>query len=285
MKDFFKSVRFKIILGLLAFLIGVMLFAVLEGGYAISGKSLINTLTYPFRNLSNSISVKVENYLDKIGNATEYYNENQRLRDEIGLLRKQVSDYEQIKAELAEMKEFVGIKEKNPDYEYTEPAKITSYIANDPFKSFTIGIGSKSGVEPYCPVVTSQGLIGITVDVSADSSTVRTLLSPDLSVAVMCPESLNSAIMEGYITADGEPVPHLIHLPRNTKFMAGDNLVTKGTGGLFPSGYPVGTIKELIPSDNSLSYTAIIEPSVNFDKITSVVVIKDFSGKENQNEN
>ncbi len=285
MKDFFKSVRFKIILGLLAFLIGVMLFAVLEGGYAISGKSLINTLTYPFRNLSNSISVKVENYLDKIGNATEYYNENQRLRDEVGLLRKQMSDYEQIKSELAEMKEFVGIKQKNPDFEYTEPAKITSYIANDPFKSFTIGIGSKSGVEPYCPVVTSQGLIGITVDVSADSSTVRTLLSPDLSVAVMCPESLNSAIMEGYITPDGESVPHLIHLPRNTKFMAGDNLVTKGTGGLFPMGYPVGTIKELIPSDNSLSYTAIVEPSVNFDKITSVVVIKDFSGKENQNEN
>lgn len=284
MKDFFKSIRFKIILGLLAFLVGVMLFAVLEGGYAISGKSLINTLTYPFRSFSNSVSVKVENYLDKLSNATEYYNENQRLRDEVGLLRKQMSDYEQIKSELAEMKEFVGIKEKNPDYEYTEPAKITGYIANDPFKSFTIGIGSNNGVQPYCPVVTSQGLIGITVDVSADSSTVRTLLSPDLSVAIVCPESLNSAIMEGYINSDGNAEAHLIHLPRNTKFMVGDKLVTKGTGGLFPSGYPVGTITELIPSDNSLSYTALVEPSVDFDKLTSVVVIKDFSGKENQNE-
>ena len=90
MKDFFKSIRFRIILGLLAFLVGVMLFAVLEGGYAISGKSLINTLTYPFRSFSNSVSVRVENYLDKLSNATEYYNENQRLRDEIGLLRKQM---------------------------------------------------------------------------------------------------------------------------------------------------------------------------------------------------
>jgi len=285
MKDFFKSIRFKIILGLLAFLVGIMLFAVLEGGYAITGKSLINTLTYPFRTLSNSISVKVENYLDKIGNATEYYNENQRLKDEVGLLRKQIADYEQIKSELAEMKEFVGIKEKNPDYEYTEPAKITGYIANDPFKSFTINKGKNSGIEPYCPVVTSQGLVGITTDVSADTSTVRTLLSPDLSVAVVCSESLNSAIMEGYINSEGETLAHLIHLPRNTTFMVGDKLVTKGTGGLFPSGYPVGTIKELIPSDNSLSYTAIVDPLVDYDKITSVVVIKDFSGKEKQNEN
>ncbi len=284
MKDFFKSIRFKIILGLLAFLTGVMLFAVLKGGYAVSGKSVINTVTQPFRNLSNSISVKVENYLDKLTNATEYYNENQRLKDEIGLLKKQMSDYEQIKSELSEMKQFVGIKEKNPDYEYTEPAKITGYIANDPFKSFTINIGSDSGVEPYCPVVTSQGLIGITVDVSANSSTVRTLLSPDLSVAIVCPESLNSAIMEGYINSDGETMAHLIHLPRDTKFMVGDTLVTKGTGGLFPSGYPVGTIKELIPSENSLSYTAVVEPAVDFSKLSSVVVIKDFSGKEKHNE-
>lgn len=285
MKDFFKSIKFKIILGLLAFLVGVMLFAVLDGGYSISGKSVINTITYPFRNASNAISVKVENYIDKLVNATEYYNENQRLKDEIGILQKQMSDYEQIKSELSEMKEFVGIKKENPDYVYTEPCRITGYIANDPFKSFTINKGTKSGIEPYCPVVTSQGLIGITIDVSADSSTVRTLLSPDLSIAVMCPDSLNSAIMEGYINSEGETVARLIHLPRNTTFMVGDRLVTKGTGGLFPVGYPVGTITELIPADNSLSYTAIVEPSVDFDKLTSVVAIKDFTGKENQNEN
>lgn len=284
MKDFFKSIKFKIILGLLAFLVGVMLFAVMEGGYAISGKSIINTATKPFRNLSNSISVKVENYLDKLINSTEYYNENQRLKDEVGLLRRQMADYEEIKSELSEMKQFVGIKEENPDYVYTEPCKITGYIANDPFKSFTINKGSDSGIEPYCPVVTSQGLVGITIDVSSDTSTVRTLLSPDLSVAVVCPLSQNSAIMEGYMDSQGQTIAHLIHLPRNTTFMVGDSLSTKGTGGLFPSGYPVGTIKELIPSENGLSYTAAVEPAVDFDKLSSVVVIKDFSGKEKQNE-
>ena len=40
MKDFFKSIRFRIILGLLAFLTGVMLFAVLKGGYSVSGNQL-----------------------------------------------------------------------------------------------------------------------------------------------------------------------------------------------------------------------------------------------------
>ncbi|MDE5946052.1 MAG: rod shape-determining protein MreC [Oscillospiraceae bacterium] len=285
MKDFFKSIKFKIIVGLLAFLIGVMLFAVMKGGYAVTGKSLINTLTSPLRNSSNAISVKVENYLDKIHNATEYYNENQRLKDEIGILNKKLSDYEQIKSELNEMKQFIGITEENPDNIISEPCKITGYIANDPFQSFTINRGSEIGIEPYCPVVTSQGLIGITIDVSADTSTVRTILSPDLSVAVVCPETLDSAILEGYINDEGKSLCHLIHLSRDTTFKAGDKLVTKGTGGLFPSGYPVGTITEVIPSENGLSYTAEVEPSVDFEHLSSVVIIKDFAGKENQNEN
>ena len=39
MHDFFKSFRFKAILVLIAFLIGVMIFAVTKGGYSLSGAS------------------------------------------------------------------------------------------------------------------------------------------------------------------------------------------------------------------------------------------------------
>lgn len=284
MKDFFKSVRFKIIVCLLAFLLGVMLFAVTKGGYTLSGASFINKVTSPFRSFSNSVSIKIENYLDKISNSTEYYNENQRLRDEIGILKQQLSDYSAIKEELDEMKKFVGIKEENPDYVISEPCTVTGYTANDPFHSFIINKGADDGIEPYSPVVNSQGLIGITVDVSANTSTVRTLVSPDLSIAVVCPDTLNSAVLEGFIDDDGNANARLIHLPEDTTFKAGDTLVTKGTGGLFPAGYPVGTITKLELSENTLSHTAVVEPAVDLEHLSSVVVIKDFTGKEKQDD-
>ena len=76
---------------------------------------LLNLFGFVFLSILLTLHMKYVIYNITTAYKEKYYNENQRLRDEIGLLRKQMSDYEQIKSELAEMKEFVGIKEKNPD--------------------------------------------------------------------------------------------------------------------------------------------------------------------------
>ena len=83
MRDFLKSTRFKVLLAFLAFLVGIMIYSVTKGGYSISGVSFINTVTKPFRTVSNSISAKMEGTVDKLRNADEYYDENQRLKAEI----------------------------------------------------------------------------------------------------------------------------------------------------------------------------------------------------------
>ena len=49
-----------------------MIFAVTKGGYSLSAVSFINSITAPFKSLSNSISMRVENYLDKNTKATDY---------------------------------------------------------------------------------------------------------------------------------------------------------------------------------------------------------------------
>ena len=76
MRSFFKSAGFKVLLAFLAFLIGIMIYAVTKGGYAVSGESFINTITKPFRSVSNNISMKIESSLDKMNNADKYYEEN-----------------------------------------------------------------------------------------------------------------------------------------------------------------------------------------------------------------
>ena len=66
MRDFIKSTRFKILLAFLAFLVGIMVYAVTKGGYSVSGASFINTVTKPFRAASNGISMKMEHTVDKL---------------------------------------------------------------------------------------------------------------------------------------------------------------------------------------------------------------------------
>ena len=75
MLNFLKSRKFKVILWMLALLIGVMLYAVFVGGYTISGVGFFKTITAPFQKVSNSISQRVEFGLDLYRNAENYYEE------------------------------------------------------------------------------------------------------------------------------------------------------------------------------------------------------------------
>ena len=281
MRDFLKSTRFKILLGFLAFLVGIMIYAVTKGGYSVSGASFINTITKPFRSASNGISMKMEGTVDKLSNADKYYEENQKLKKQIGELNAQLTEYDAIKAEVEELRKFVSIKEEHEDYMLSQPCKVLGYVTNDPFKSFTIDRGSADGIKVNCPVVTAEGLVGITVEVSEHVSTVRTLLSPDLSVAAMASSSsADQGIIEGSVLASENGQTRLIHVPKKNKLKRGDLMITTGTSGLFPKDYPIGTILDIGIDSNGLSVCADIQPCVDVNRLTSVIVITDFSGKK-----
>ena len=283
MRDFIKSTRFKILLGFLAFLVGIMIYAVTKGGYSVSGASFINTITKPFRSASNGISMKMEGTVDKLSNADKYYEENQKLKKQIGELNAQLTEYDAIKAEVEELRKFVSIKEEHEDYMLSQPCKVLGYVTNDPFKSFTIDRGSADGIKVNCPVVTAEGLVGITVEVSEHVSTVRTILSPDLSVAAMASSSsADQGIIEGSVLASENGRTRLIHVPKKNKLKRGDLMITTGTSGLFPKDYPIGTILDIGIDSNGLSVCADIQPCVDVNRLTSVIVITDFSGKKEE---
>ncbi|MCR5601467.1 MAG: rod shape-determining protein MreC [Ruminococcus sp.] len=283
MRDFLKSTRFKILLAFLAFLIGIMIYSVTKGGYSVSGASFLNSITKPFRAASNRISMKMENTVDKLSNADQYYEENERLKKQIGELNAQLTEYDAIKAEVEELRKFVTIKEVHEDYLLSQPCKVLGYVTNDPFKSFTIDKGSADGILVNCPVVTAEGLVGITVEVSKHVSTVRTILSPDLSVAAVASSSgADQGIIEGNVLSSENGRTKLIHVPKKNKLKRGDLMITAGTSGLFPKDYPIGTILEIGLDSNGLSVCAEIQPCVDVSRLTSVIVITDFSGKKEE---
>ena len=88
MREFFKSRKFKVILGFLAFLVGIMIYAVTKGGYSVSSVSFVNTISKPFRYTSNRIGMKVESTLDRMSRADAIYDENQELKKQISSLNR-----------------------------------------------------------------------------------------------------------------------------------------------------------------------------------------------------
>ena len=281
MREFLKSTRFKVLLAFLAFLVGIMIYAVTKGGYSLSGASFINTVTKPLRFVSNGISMKLEKTVDRISNADSYYEENQQLKKQIGELNKQLTNYDDLQKEVEDLRKLVVIKEEHPDNVYSQSAEVLGYVANDPFRGFTIDRGSDDGIKPYCPVITPEGVVGITIEVSDKTSTVRTILSPDLSIAAVC-SSTNTdfGIVEGTVLTAEKGTTKLTHLNTSHGLKEGDLIITSGNSGLFPKDYAIGTVKNIGFEANGLSACAEIEPCADITRLGSVFVILDFDGEK-----
>lgn len=281
MREFLKSTRFKVLLAFIAFLVGIMIYSVTKGGYSFSGASFLNTVTKPIRTLSNSISTRIENIVDRYENSDFYYIQNQDLQKKIGELNKQLADYEDLKAEVEELRKLAVMKKKHPESVFSQPAEILGYVANDPFKSFTIDRGYEDGITPYSPVATSEGIVGIIIEVSQYTSTVRTILSPDLSIASVCSATnADFGIIEGSVITAENNMTKLTHLNINHEIKKDDLIITSGSSGLFPKDYPIGTVKSMGVEANGLTAYAEIEPCTDISRLRSVFVITDFVGKK-----
>ena len=157
-----------------------MIYSVTQDGVSIASSNFLGSIFKPVRKLSNSISNKVETQIDMYVNAEDYYNENQALKKQITELYNKLSDYENVKKEIEELRKFVGIKEENTQYELSPPCSVIGRVTNDPFGSFIIDRGSKDDIKVY--VVTGEGIVGIVVEVASNYSIVRTILSPEVSL-------------------------------------------------------------------------------------------------------
>ena len=279
MRDFFRGIKFRLILCIIAMAIGIMLYSLSQSGYSVGGSKLVNTIARPFRYISGSISESVVAGASHILSSKKYYKENLELKDEISQLRNDLVDYENTKAELEELKKFIGIKENHADFELSPPCRVLSYTANDPFCSFMIDKGSEAGISVGYPVVTADGLVGAVTEISEKYCTVRTILSPELSVGVKVQKKGDSGILEGDIKFAADGLTQIIYLTKDSSLKPGDTVITTGSSGLFPADYLVGTIKETGKAQSGISYYAVVEPFVDIRKLSGVMVITSFEGK------
>ncbi len=279
MRDFFKSLKFKLILGLIAVLLGTMIFTVNQAGTQSLSSRAANAIASPFRYLSAKINDFADSKVGYIVNSGKNYEENQKLQAEVEELRNQLVDYENTKNELSELQKFIGIKEEHADFKLSPPCKVVSYITNDPFYSFIIDRGTHDGISLHDPVVTSAGLVGAVTEVSEKSCTVTSILSPELSISVKPLGKNDPGILEGSSDVSSSGLTKIIHLEKTSSIKKGDNIITTGNGGLFPADYLVGKVTKVGNAPNGISAYAVIEPFADIRKLTDVMVVTSFEGK------
>ena len=107
-------------------------------------------------------------------------------------------------------------------------------------RAITIDAGRDHALRPGAPVIDESGFIGHVVEVGEVSAKVLLLGDSASRIPVTVGGSRAHAIAVG----DRDGTLRLEHLPRDAGIRGGDLVVTSGAGGLVPSGYVVGTVRQ-----------------------------------------
>ncbi len=277
MRFFFRSRKFKIALAIACVIVVLSIVANLAGGLIAPQSSISGSIAEPFQNLSAEITGSIKDFFSKLKNNETVIIENADLREEINDLNKKIADYEAVKAENEFLKEYLEIKDRNPDFAFCS-ASIIARDSADIALNFTINVGSLNGVKAYDPVITNAGLVGYVSEVGISTSRVTTILDSTVSVGAIDSRSRDYGVVKGNLSLAQNGYTGMYNIQRSSSVAIGDYIVTSGSG-VFPDGILIGKITNIQSEKYTTSLYAEVKPFVNFDEIRQVMVITSFDGK------
>lgn len=277
MKDFFHSTGFKVLLGVIFILFGVLLYTASAGGSIFS--DALGFLTTPMQKVSTVVTNNAAATANTVLQSKEDLEaENAALKKEIEELNAKLIDYYQVKLENEQFRSVLELKEENKDFQFVSAAVI-GRDPNDMFYSFYIEKGESSGISLNDPVITNSGVVGWISSVNASYSKVTTILSADTSIAAVDKLTRESGVLSSDIKYADQGIIKLGYLTVDTKVKPGDIIVTSGLGGIYPKDLPVGKVQEVMPEEYDVSYCAAVKPLVDVKTVRDVFVITDFQGQ------
>ena len=276
MKDFFDTWKFKILIAIAVFLVGIMAYAGANGRLTAAPQELLSVAVAPFQRAAAKLSGGVASLWENYTNVGAILDENEQLTAENAELRKQMVDYDRLKAENEAYKALANIQNTRP-----EMSCVSAFVIGrdplDAFYGFTLDQGSVDGVELNDTVVSDEGyLLGVVVEVEATSCKVMTILHPSFNAAGVVSRTRDNGIITGSAEYAADGLCVLTNLARSTMSKAGDQIITTGLGGVFPPDVLVGVIKELTPEASGKSTLAVIQPGADPRTVRHVFIITNY---------
>ena len=203
--------------------------------------------------------------------------ENESLRSQLAEAQESARKGIQDSEENVRLRKLLDLRDAHNDY-VLESSKIVLWSSSNWSSSFTISKGEASGIERGDPVITEYGVVvGQVTEVGANWATVSTLLDVDMSVGAFVGNAQTSGMVVGEYSFMKRNECKLTYLAEGAQIFVGDEVLTSGSGGAFPAGLLVGTLKAVkTESGGQLEY-GVVEPGCNYNQLVQVFIIKDFT--------
>lgn len=223
------------------------------------------------------------------GTTAEYVNliniksDNAKLMTELNELKAFHTKFQENVNELDRLRKLLEFKNSNKMK--LVPAQVIGRDLTVDHQTITINKGSADGLRPQQAVITTQGAVGYIFKPEAHSSHVMLLTDRYAVTDAVVQKTRSHAIVEGL----GRDSGSLQYVERDETVQVGDMIVTGGLDKIYPSGFPLAIVSEVLKKPNSSMRFINVKPVVESDKIEEVFIVlsaenEDFSKLEAKND-
>ncbi len=280
MRDFFRSLQFKIFVAIALVMIGLMLRTALGNGNSTVTASVFSTILTPVQRASSSVSNFFYGIFSNISTNEQLHSKNTQLQKTVNQLQSKLVDYNQMQQENEQYQKMYSISQEHSDFKLA-PARVISRDSGQWNSAFTIDKGQVDGIKPYEPVITPDGLVGETTEVMFNSSVVTTVLDPTLKMGALVSQTGDLGQVHGDRNLVSQGLLNIDYLPSGSAIANGDIIVTAGRAGVFPANLKIGLVQQVKTQNSGISLYALCKPLVDPTTVKDVSIITDFSGKSN----
>ncbi|MDD5116313.1 MAG: rod shape-determining protein MreC [Candidatus Omnitrophica bacterium] len=193
--------------------------------------------------------------------------DSDRLRYEVGELRRKLFEMRETEQENLRLKGLFSFKKNSPFRMVC--ARVIARSPDSWSSSLIIDKGRNSGIRRGMAVVNASGLLGRIIESSEDTSKVLLINDPSQGVSAIVQRSRQEGLVSGSLGSN------LImrYLPNDAQIAPGDTIITSELSRVYPRGLLVGKVVSIGKEFSGLSRYAVIRPSADLSGIEEVLVI------------
>lgn len=147
-------------------------------------------------------------------------------------------------------------------------AKVVGKGGGGWYQTMVVNLGRDDDVIPGMLVLAPKGVVGQIIQVSDNYAKVLLANAPSSAIDAIVQKNRVQGILKG----NGRKGFTLEYVLKNSDVAVGDNIVTAGVGGIFPTGMHLGVVSAVHKKRRGMFLEVEVTPGVNFEALEYVLI-------------
>ena len=276
-KKNFSESRTRFLLPAVFLLLSFLLMILPLEGFVYSVRTVLSYIFIPQIRLAHGTAKYAENVHQTVRELLDAHRENGELKQQLEMNRLEAQQAATVFSENERLSQMLQIKSTQrwkgiwAKVAYREPSQWNAVI---------IDKGSSDGILERSAVISveagKEGLAGVVVEVTENTSKVLLIRDEDFSAAVF----LEKGKEEGLLVGNGLRPVRVKYIPLLAQVSLGDKVYTAATSSIFPAGILVGEVSAMRGEDEFQTSLAVeVTPQVRSSSVKEVFVILEGGNK------